>query len=218
MHPNLIHAGNRILQTTHSAIRADNPAAVLLREKRGYAPNAVGLVRRGNYVDADHCAEPNAKSMRNLLLKYIKKIELAQEDMLRLRAKEAEGRKSKDKSGELNLFAPAKSLKELLRQPWFRKLRTRDDYDEGWTDALIGGLMQSEWREAIATEWTVRRKRTTLKCMVVGLLKDEGVLSGSYNTIARQLDFDGEKPATLAKYMCLGKHQPFAAWVAEYVG
>ena len=156
---------------------------------------------------------PNAKSLRNLFLKYMKKIELAQDDMRRLQ----EAVKSASEP-QLNYFAPAKNLKELLRQPWFKEMRSKAEYDGNWTDGLVDGLMHSEWRDLIAREWDSKDRRLMLKCMIVGLLKDMDVVRGSYNSIARRLDMDGENPATLAKYMGAGKKQPFAEWVEEYVG
>jgi hypothetical protein len=78
--------------------------------------------------------------------------------------------------------------------------------------------MHSEWRDLIAREWDSKDRRLMLKCMIVGLLRDVDVVRGSYNSIARRLDMDGENPATLAKYMGAGKKQPFAEWVEEYVG
>ena len=43
------------------------------------------------------------------------------------------------------------------------------------------------------------------------------VLRGSYNQIAKLLDMDGENPATLAKYLGMGKKQPYADWIVGYV-
>ena len=71
--------------------------------------------------------------------------------------------------------------------------------------------------DQLASDWAVKDKRLGLKCMVIGMLKDAGVLRGSYNSIAKLLDMEGEKPATLAKYMGMGKKQPFADWIEAYV-
>ena len=56
-----------------------------------------------------------------------------------------------------------------------------------------------------------------LQCMIIGALKDAGVIKGSYSAIAKLLDIDGENPATLAKYIGMGKKQPFAEWINNYV-
>ena len=81
-------------------------------------------------------------------------------------------------------------------------------------DAL-GGL--NDVLTQIATDWAVADKRLGLKCMIVGMLKDVGVIRGSYNSISKLLDMDSENPATLAKYMGMGKKQPFAEWITNYV-
>ena len=118
----------------------------------------------------------------------------------------------------LNYFAPSKNLKVLLTEEWFGML-TADEkrFTAKWIHGFVDALMTSEWREQIATDWAVADKRLGLRCMVVGVLKDAGVIRGSYNSIAKLLDMDSENPATLAKYMGMGKKQPFAEWITHYV-
>ena len=76
-------------------------------------------------VDAYHAGhhfytskdEPNAKTLRNYFLKYIIKIELAQEEIRRLQAEQAEAAKRLAAGEkELNYFAPTKNLKMLFRE------------------------------------------------------------------------------------------------------
>ena len=118
----------------------------------------------------------------------------------------------------LNYFAPTKHLKVLLKAEWFGMLTTDDKkYDAAWCDRFVDGLMASEHRDHIAGEWAVTDKRLKLKCMVIGGLKDAGVLRGSYNSIAKLLDIDDENAETLAKYMGLGKKQPYADWISDYI-
>ena len=163
--------------------------------------------------------DENAKGRRNVLLKYLHKIDMAQEERRRLLAREAEALKRQSiEDEELNLFAPANSLKRLLAEEWFSVLTTNDKrFNTKWTQNFVDDLMKSEYGNQIARDWTVRDKRLSLKCMIIGKLKDAGVLKGSYNVIARQLEIDDENPATLAKYMGLGKKQPFAEWVEKHV-
>lgn len=177
----------------------------------------VDPVRAGRYFYAIR-HEKNAKQNRTNFLKYMHKISMAQELYEGLKMENgrlnvlrtAEGA---EKAEELNMFAPAKQLKVMLGEEWFGMLSAdQKRYSQQWTEQLIDNLMQSEWGEQIAREWAVKDKRLTLKCMVVGLLKDMGVLRGSYNQIAKLLDFEGENAATLAKYMGMGKKQPFAEW------
>lgn len=161
--------------------------------------------------------EPNAKADRTSLLKYLHKIELAQQDMALLRKRQTEGTAVEEKR-ELNYFGPAKSLKRLFSQEWFSVLTTDEKrFTAGWAEDFADALLASEWRDQIALDWESADKRLMLKCMIIGVLKDAGVVKGSYQAIARQLEMDDENTATLAKYMGLGKKQPFADWITEYV-
>ncbi len=160
--------------------------------------------------------EENARGHRNAFLKYMHKITLAQEERRKLL--EAEATRKEDSENVLNYFAPAKNLKVLLTEEWFGML-TADEkrFTTKWLHGFVDELMASEWRDQIASGWTVADKRLGLKCMIIGLLKDAGVIRGSYNSIAKLLDMDNENPATLAKYMGMGKKQPYAEWIADYV-
>ena len=160
--------------------------------------------------------EENARGHRNAFLKYMHKITLAQEERRKLL--EAEATRKEDSEDVLNYFAPAKNLKVLLTEEWFGML-TADEkrFTTKWLHGFVDALMASEWRDQIASDWTVADKRLGLKCMIIGLLKDAGVIRGSYNSIAKLLDMDNENPATLAKYMGMGKKQPYAEWIADYV-
>ena len=55
-----------------------------------------------------------------------------------------------------------------------------------------------------------------IKGYVIGLLKDNGVLKGSYDSIAEATNL-AENHRSLSKYMGEGKRQPYAAWVKAYV-
>lgn len=160
--------------------------------------------------------EENARGHRNAFLKYMHKITLAQEERRKLL--EAEATRKEDSENVLNYFAPAKNLKVLLTEEWFGML-TADEkrFTTKWLHGFVDALMASEWRDQIASDWTVADKRLGLKCMIIGLLKDAGVIRGSYNSIAKLMDMDNENPATLAKYMGMGKKQPYAEWIADYV-
>ena len=119
----------------------------------------------------------------------------------------------------MNYFAPQKNLQELLKQPWFKAVRTKEEYDEAWTDGFIEALMASEHRDGIARDWAVqgkRNKRTQIKGYVVGLLVDAGVLKGSYDGIAARVRLTDD-PRSFSRYMGEGKRQVYADWVKEYV-
>ena len=164
--------------------------------------------------------EENAKEHRRCLLKYLHKIDMVQQERRRILAAMAEAaERQEDTSVELNYFAPAKNLKMLLCEEWFGMLTTDEKrFNTKWVHSFVDALMASEWRDQIARDWAVKDKSLTLKCMIIGVLKDVGVVRGSYNSIAKLLDIEGENTATLAKYMGLGKKQGFAEWIAGYVG
>lgn len=122
-------------------------------------------------------------------------------------------------SSSLNLAAPKIHLQRLLQQSWFAEKRTDDKYDAQWTDGFIEALMASEYGEGIARDWAVkgaRDKKNLLKGYVVGLLKDVGVLKGSYDAIAERVGITSAA-RTFSRYMGKGKNQPYADWVKEYV-
>jgi len=192
-----------------------------LRRLVGYSDGqlVVNTARAGQFFYVNRHAE-NAKTLRSAFLKYMHKIDMAQDVRRKMQKAEAENADiQQDEPIELNYFAPTKNLKRLLTQEWFRVLSTDDKkYNEEWVEAFVDALMASPWREHIAREWAVKDRRLTLKCMIIGVLKDVGVLKGSYKFVARQLEMDDENPATLAKYMGMGKKQPFASWIELHSG
>lgn len=120
----------------------------------------------------------------------------------------------------LNFDSPRISLQQMLKNPWFADMRSDERYDETWTDAFVEALMGSEFGEGIAREWNNGGKLdrcTQIKGYVLGLLKDAGVLKGSYDAIAEKVNLI-DKPRTFSRYMSDGKKQPYALWVKEYVG
>jgi hypothetical protein len=119
---------------------------------------------------------------------------------------------------EKNYFAPMKNLEMLLKGDWFKECRTDGKYNAKWISGLVEALMESEWKDLIADEWSVKNKRLMLKCKIIGVLKDAGVLRGSYNQLSKVLpDKGGKKAASLAEYMGKGKHEPYADWITAYV-
>ena len=197
----------------------------------------VDPVQAGKYFYLNR-HEDNAKTHRSAFLNYMYKIELAQEEMRRLQEemrrleeeatlRAAEAAKRRPKGGwrqaqsgeELNYFAPTKNLQELLRQSWFKALRTDERFNQQWTDGFVSALMASEWKDGIAQDWAIqgkRRKVTQIKGYIVGLLSDAGVLKGSYDSIAAKIGLTDD-PRSFSRYMSQGKKQPFAEWVSDYV-
>lgn len=175
----------------------------------------VNAARVGQHFYASR-HEEKAKANRTNFLKYMHKISLAQDERKKLL--EAEATQGDNDACVLNYFAPTKNLKMLLTEEWFGMLSADEKrFSVKWINGFVDALMASEWRNRIASDWAVADKRLGLKCMIIGVLKDAGVIRGSYNAIAKLLDMNNENPATLAKYMGMGKKQPFAKWIADYV-
>jgi len=125
--------------------------------------------------------------------------------------------REKEKAG-LNHFAPMKLLQEMLKGEWFKEMRSDERYDSGWTDQFVSALMASEWGDEIARDWAfdgARNRRMMVRAYVVGLLKDAGVLKGSYDAIAKTMGIM-EKPRMFSRYMGNGKKQGYAEWVLNY--
>lgn len=122
-------------------------------------------------------------------------------------------------TSEPNYNAPKINLQRLLQQSWFAEIRSDEKYNAAWTDNFIEALMASDYGEGIARDWAVTRakgKKNQLKGYVVGLLKDLGVLKGSYDCIAGKIAIM-DNSRTFSNYMSRGKEQPYADWVKEYV-
>ena len=186
------------------------------------------LRQMADWVDGDLVADPasigrifylnrheeNAKARRGVLLKYLHKISLVQEVRRKCLAASESGNPP-----ELNYYAPTKNLQELLKQAWFKEQRTDAAYNEKWTDGFVSALMASEWKDGIAQDWAIQGKRTKvnqIKGHILGLLVDNGVQKGSYDSIAAKVALTDD-PRSFSRYMSEGKKQPYADWVKDYV-
>ena len=157
--------------------------------------------------------ETNAKSHRNVLLKYLHKIDMVQQ--VRKKLLEAE-RGGEGADGQLNYFAPEKNLKVLLSEEWFEIHRTDKGYDHRWTNDFVNALMASEHRDYIATEWGKNKRQDYIRGCVLGLLKEGGIIKGSMDSIARSAGVC-ENYRTFSKYMGQCRQEPFALWVQDYI-
>ena len=157
--------------------------------------------------------ETNAKSHRNVLLKYLHKIDMVQQ--VRKKLLEAE-RGGEGQDGQLNYFAPEKNLKVLLSEEWFEIHRTDKGYDHRWTNDFVNALMASEHRDYIATEWGKNKRQDYIRGCVLGLLKEGGIIKGSMDSIARSAGVC-ENYRTFSKYMGQCRQEPFALWVQDYI-
>lgn len=118
---------------------------------------------------------------------------------------------------EKNYIAPTRNLQRLLKEDWFKECRTDGKYNAKWISGFVEALGQSEWIDGIADEWSEKDKRKMLLCQIVGVLKDAGVLRGSYTKLAKAIGFEKIKPESAAKYMGMGKQLDCEEWIKTYV-
>ena len=117
---------------------------------------------------------------------------------------------------ELNYFQPRLHLKKLLMMDWFELMRVSNKYSAKWRESLVDGLLESKWRDQIARDWACPRKRDCIRGFLMGILKDTGVLKGSYDSISLVAHIT-RNTRTFSRYMSLGKKQTWYSWVAGYV-
>ena len=117
---------------------------------------------------------------------------------------------------ELNYFQPKLHLKKMLMMEWFELCRIKKTYTTKWRENLIDALMESQWKDVIAKDWSYKDRRCEVKGYIIGILKDGGVLKGSYDSIALIAGIT-HKTRTFSKYMGKGKKQPYYGWVISYI-
>ena len=173
----------------------------------------VNATRVGQHFFASRKDE-NARALRNAFLKYMHKIDLAQQE----RRKQLETETGINDTSEttLNYFAPAKNLKTLLQEEWFEIHRIDKRYDQNWTDGFVNALMKSEHRDYIASEWSRDKRQDYIRGCMLGLLKEGGVIKGSMDSIARSTGVC-ENYRTFSKYMGQCRQEPYADWVLDYI-
>ena len=149
------------------------------------------------------------------LFSIIRKFEMIHEDMVKLKPELAH---YLNKREETNTFGIVNSLTRLMQQPWFKEFRTDPKYDDAWIEQFLDNLIKSEWRHGILQEWENARRRSKLKCKIIGAMRDAGILKSDYQTIAEKINMGNELPAeTHANYMGYGKAQPYFEWICDYV-
>ena len=158
--------------------------------------------------------EENAKARRSAFLKYMHKIEMAQQERRKLL--ETETCCGDGANPQLNYFAPSKNLKVLLSEEWFEIHRTDKRYDQRWTNDFVGALMKSEHKDYIAAEWGRDKRQDYIRGCVLGLLKEGGVIKGSLDSIARSAGVC-DNYRTFSKYMGQCRQEPYADWVLEFI-
>ena len=87
-----------------------------------------------------------------------------------------------------------------------------------WIDTFIDNLFASEYGLQIAKDWEKVRKRIKIKAGIIGCLWGADFLEGSNMQIAKAI-LQGEKGnrSSFAEYMGLGRKEPYAKWIYDYV-
>ena len=118
----------------------------------------------------------------------------------------------------LNHDSTREALKEFLTEDWLEELRSDERYTVGWMNAFVDALISSPHGEKIVRDWSVegREKKNEIMGYVLGLLKENGVLKGSYDAISRRVNLM-ENYRSFAKHIGEGKKQLYALWVKAYV-
>ena len=117
---------------------------------------------------------------------------------------------------ELNYFQPTLHLKRLLEMEWFEICRSKTCYTRKWGAGIVEALMGSQWKDYVAREWSVPKKRIEIRGHLMGILKDAGALKGSYDSIALAANIY-KNARTLSRYMSRAKKQPYYSWLLGYV-
>lgn len=118
---------------------------------------------------------------------------------------------------EPNCYPAGRFLKEVLKGKWFEEVRTHQRYTSKWREAFVDALLDSDYRRDIAKAYKDKYKRESLKGYVVGCLKDAGVISGTYDGIARQMNYSENSYRTFSRYLGRGKNQDYFEWIKDYV-
>ena len=119
---------------------------------------------------------------------------------------------------EINIFAPAKAMKVILNNDWFFDFCKDKSIGKAWIDTFIDNLFASEYGLQIAKDWEKVRKRIKIKAGIIGCLWGADFLEGSNMQIAKAI-LQGEKGnrSSFAEYMGLGRKEPYAKWIYDYV-
>ena len=164
-----------------------------------------------------HCFDKFTEEQHIALYEYDVQLKMIHEDMVKLKPELGKYLSPTKAQTARNPFAVSKNLKVLLQSESLRNLFSDKQYNSHWCEQFVDELMASECGDWILDMWSERSKRLKLKCMIVGILCDAGILGRNYSQIAKRLDMEREKTATLAKYMGLGKRQPIAEWMMKHV-
>ena len=117
---------------------------------------------------------------------------------------------------ELNYFLPTLHLKRLGNMEWYKACRTNATYSVKWWEDVVDALMEGEWRDTIARDWSDHRKRIEVRGYFMGIMKDGGALKGSYDSISMVAHIISNT-RTFSRYMSRAKKKPYYTWLLGYI-
>jgi hypothetical protein len=127
---------------------------------------------------------------------------------------------------KLNYTTPRIVLQNMLQKDWYDTVCTdKHIFNKEWRIKLVADLMVSEFGASIAKRWKGDSVEK-VKGGFLGTLSEAKVLVKNKSEIARAYlgidkntrDKDDKKEAsTFANYMGLGKDEPYADWIKDYV-
>ena len=165
-----------------------------------------------------HCFDKLTKQQRLALFEYDVQMKQIHEDLAKLMPEiDKDLKQSQSNDRELNMFAPMKSLKSMLKMEEMEDVIKDKKYNRQWFDQFVDELMSTDHGKLIAVEWESTDRRLKLKASILGALMASDVIGDSYLNIARTLmGGDDKEVKTFAKYMGNWQRWPFAEWIQNY--
>ena len=165
-----------------------------------------------------HCFDKLTKQQRLALFEYDVQMKQIHEDLAKMMPEiDKELKQSQSNDRELNMFAPMKSLKGMLKMEEMEDVIKDKKYNRQWFDQFVDELMSTDHGKLIAVEWESTDRRLKLKASILGALMASDVIGDSYLNIARTLmGGDDKEVKTFAKYMGNWQRWSFAEWIQNY--
>lgn len=158
------------------------------------------------------------KAQRLALFNYDVQMEMVHEEMVKLKP---ELRKYLGEREDTREFGFVKSMTVLMQSDVFKSFFTNDRYNNEWIEMFVSSLVKSEHRDMILDTWQNSDKRSTLKGIIVGCLRNAGVIEGSKLGIATELIKgllkDNKKFAIYMGYSKKTENKAINNWICDYV-
>ena len=140
------------------------------------------------------------------------------EDMVKERP---ELKKYLDTNDDSDIFGIMNALTRMCQQQWFKDRRTDKKYDDAWIGSFFSALLHSEHRATLLELWQDADKRQTLKGVIIGCLKNAGVIDDSDLKIAKDyINGSFRENKTFSTYIgrCNRReYKGIKTWISDYV-